>query len=155
MAGRWKGEGRDRWGTEFEDCDVLALFGSDFADDFAKALDNKYRGSDVPQIDQIKDLLTDAVHLCRQRNFLAHGTWWCFNRRASIVDVRGGVRWEPELPPESRKYTVSDIEAIAGKFKHIEAELYKIRRSFEPQMTEAETRGAFSFLHSSAVRPSK
>ncbi len=30
---------RVRWRTEFEDCDVLALFGSDFADDFAKALD--------------------------------------------------------------------------------------------------------------------
>ncbi len=28
-----------RWGTECEDCDILALFGSDFADDFAKALD--------------------------------------------------------------------------------------------------------------------
>ncbi len=50
---------------------------------------------------------------------------------------------------------MSDIEAIAEKFKRIEAELYKIRRSFQPQMTEAETRGAFGFLHSSAVRPSK
>ncbi len=30
---------RVRWGTECEDCDILALFGSDFADDFAKALD--------------------------------------------------------------------------------------------------------------------
>ncbi len=29
----------------------------------------KHRGSELPQIEQIKNLLTDAVHLCRQRNF--------------------------------------------------------------------------------------
>jgi hypothetical protein len=106
----------------------------------------KHRGSDLPQLEQIKNLLTDAVHLCRQRNFLAHGTWWCFNRRASTVEVRGGIRWEPKLPPENRTYKVSDIDELTDKFKDIAAELYKVRRSFEPQMTEAEIRAVFSFL---------
>jgi len=101
----------------------------------------RHRGSALPQIEQIRNLLDEAVHLCRERNFLAHGTWWCFNRRTLTVEVRGGVRWErPELPAESREYTVSDIEKLADKFKDIEAELYKIRRSFEPKMTEAEMR---------------
>jgi hypothetical protein len=107
----------------------------------------RHCGSGRPQIEQIRNLLDEAVHLCRQRNFLAHGTWWCFNRRTLTVKVRAGVRWEqPELPPENREYTVSDLEKLADQFKDIEAELYKIRRSLEPKMTLAEMRAASSFL---------
>jgi len=66
------------------------------------------------------------------------------------VEVSSGVRWgQPELPPENRAYTVSDILKLAGKFKDIEAELYKIRRSLEPKMSEAEMRAASSFLRAS------
>lgn len=107
----------------------------------------RHRGSSLPQIEQIRNLLDEAVHLCRERNFLTHGTWWCFNRRTLAVEVRGGVRWEhPELSPANRQYMASDIEKLADKFKDIEAELYKIRRSFEPKMSEAEMRAASSFL---------
>lgn len=106
----------------------------------------KYHGSDSPQIEQIKNLLTDAARLCRQRGFLAHGTWWCFNRRTSTIEIRGGIRWEPDLPPENRSYTASDIEKLADKFKDIERELYRIRRSFEPRVTETEMRAASCFL---------
>jgi hypothetical protein len=57
------------------------------------------------------------------------------------------VRWrQPELPPENRAYTVSDILKIAHKFKDIEAELYKVRRSLEPKVSEVEMRAASSFL---------
>ena len=87
---------------------------------------------------------------CRDRNFLAHGTWCCFNRRTLTIEVRGGMRWgQPELPPENRAYTVSDILKLAHKFKNIEGELYKIRRSLEPKMSEAEMRAASSFLRAS------
>jgi hypothetical protein len=106
-----------------------------------------HRGNGLPQTEQIKNLLNEAIHPCRDRNFLAHGTWWCFNRRTLTLEVRGGVRWErPELPPENREYTVSDIEKLADKFMDIKAELHRIRRSFEPKMTEAEMRAASSFL---------
>ena len=99
------------------------------------------------QTKQIRNILNEAVALCRQRNFLAHGTWWCFNNRTKTVKVREGVRWEQsDLPPEHREYTVSDIENLADKFKDITAELYKIRSSFEPKMSEAEMRAASSFL---------
>ena len=109
-----------------------------------------HRGNGLPQIVQIKNLLNEAIHPCRDRNFLAHGTWCCFNRRTLTVEVRGGVRWgQPELPPENRAYTVSDILKLAYKFKDIEAELYKIRRSLEPKMSEAEMRAASSFLRAS------
>jgi hypothetical protein len=95
----------------------------------------RHCGSGRPQIDQIRNLLDDAVDLWRERNFLAHGTWWCFRRRTLTVEVRGGVRWErPELPPENHEYRVSDIEKLADKFKDIKAELYRIRRSFEPKI---------------------
>src|SRR5438552_8764208 len=40
-----------------------------------------HRGSDLPQAVQIQNLLNEAIHPCRNRNYLAHGTWWCFNRR--------------------------------------------------------------------------
>jgi hypothetical protein len=32
-----------------------------------------HRGSGLPQIVQIKNLLNEAIHPCRDRNFLAHG----------------------------------------------------------------------------------
>jgi hypothetical protein len=105
-----------------------------------------HRGSGLPQTEQIKELLNEAIHPCRDRNFLAHGTWWCFNRRTLTVEVRGGTQWQRELPPENRQYTVSDIEKLADKFKCIGAELHKVRRSLEPKMSEAEMRAASSFL---------
>jgi hypothetical protein len=106
-----------------------------------------HRGSGLPQTAQIKNLLNDAIHPCRDRNFLAQGTWCCFNRRTLTIAVCGGLRWgQPELPAENRAYTVSDILKLARRFKDIEAELYKIRRSLEPKMTEAEMRAASSFL---------
>jgi hypothetical protein len=106
----------------------------------------KHHGRGLPQTGQTRNLLNEAVDLCLQRNLLSHGTWWCFNRRTSTVEVRGGTRWERELLPENRNYTVDDIEKLADRFKDIESELYKIRRSFEPKMTEAEMCAASSFL---------
>ena len=109
-----------------------------------------HRGSGLAQIEQIKNLLNEAIHPCRDRNFLAHGTWYCFNRRTLTVEVRGEVRWgQPELPPEHRAYTVSDILKLARKFKDIDAELYKVRRSLEPKISETEMRAASSFLRAS------
>jgi hypothetical protein len=109
-----------------------------------------HRGSGLPQVGQIKELLNEAIYPCRDRNFVAQGTWCCFNRRNLTVEVRGGLRWgQPELPPENRAYTVSDILKLTRKFKDMEAELYKIRRSLEPKMSEAQMRAASSFLRAS------
>ena len=105
-----------------------------------------HRGSDLPQILQIKNLLDEAIHPCGDRNFLAHGTWCCFNRRTLTVEVR---RSAMGLPPENRAYAVSDILKLAHRFKSIEDELYEIRRSLEPKMSEAEIRAASSFLRAS------
>jgi hypothetical protein len=109
-----------------------------------------HRGGGLPQIVQIKNLLNEAIHPCRDRNFLADGTRCCFNRRTFTVEVRGGARWQqPELPPANRAYTVSDILKLAHKFKDLEAALYKMRRSLEPKMSEVEMRAAASFFRAS------
>ncbi len=50
------------------------------------------------------------------------------------------------MAPQHRDYAVSDIAALTKKFQGLEAGLFKVRRSLEPKMTEAEVRAAFSFL---------
>jgi hypothetical protein len=113
----------------------------------------QHRGAGIPQTEQIKNLLNTAIHPCRDRNFLAHGTWCCFNRRTLTVEVRGEVpSGQSQLSSESRAYTVSDILKVARKLKEIEAELYGIRRSLEPQMSEAEMRAASSILKGVGAR---
>jgi hypothetical protein len=97
----------------------------------------KHQGNDRPETEQIKNLLDDAVGPCRQRNLLAHGAWWCFNRREVVIKVRGGIRGvNSEIPPKNRDYTISDIKELTDKFETIATELYKLRRAFEPQKTE-------------------
>jgi hypothetical protein len=113
----------------------------------------QHRGAGLPQTEQIKNLLNTAIHPCRDRNFLAYGTWCCFNRRTLTVEVRGEVpSGQSQLSSESRAYTVSDILKVARKLKEIEAELYGIRRSLEPQMSEAERRAASSILKGVGAR---
>jgi hypothetical protein len=98
---------------------------------------------DIPQIEPIAKLLCEAVDPCEQRNLLAHGTWWRFNRRTASITVRGGTRWlDPETPPAQRDYTAADIEALANQFENIWSELFKLRREIEPQPTESEIRAA-------------
>jgi hypothetical protein len=107
----------------------------------------QHRGSGLPQTEQIKNLLNAAIPPCRDRNFLVHGAWCCFNRRTLTVEVRCEMPFgQSQLSPENRAFTVSDILKVARKFKEIEAELYKIRRSLEPKMSEAEMRAASSLL---------
>jgi hypothetical protein len=99
----------------------------------------KYRGQ-LPETKTIKKLLTDAIDPCDQRNLLAHGTWWGFNRRTAKIHVRGATRWEHPEPPEHREYTGADIRAIAERLADIEADLFKLRRSLFPPPTEDRLR---------------
>jgi hypothetical protein len=103
----------------------------------------QHRGGGLPETEQIKELLNGAIAPCRDHNLLAHGTWCCFNRRTLAIEVRGKMQWGQS--PENRAYTVADILKVARKFKDIEVELYRIRKSLEPKMSEAEIRAA-SFM---------
>jgi hypothetical protein len=86
----------------------------------------------------IERLLTEAIAPCDERNLLAHGNWWRFNRRTLTIVVRGTTRWKhPEISPEQREFTAADIHEVAEKLKGIEIELYKLRRNIDrPSETE-------------------
>jgi len=98
-----------------------------------------HRGHDFPQTKQIEKLLNDAIDPCEQRNHLAHGTWWCFNRHTTAIVVRATRREHQEIPPERGEYTADDIYALVEKFKTVEVELYKLRRSIEQPVLNTET----------------
>lgn len=113
----------------------------------------QYRGSGLPQTEQIKNLLNAAIAPCRDHDLLAQGTWCCFNRRTLAIEVRTKMQWgQSQLAPENRAYTVSDILKVARKFKDIQDELYGIRRSLEPKMSEAEMRAASFMLKGMEAR---
>lgn len=100
----------------------------------------QWRG-DAFETARIESLLTEAIAPCDERNLLAHGSWWCFNRRTSTIVVRGATRWEhSEVPPEQREYTALDIRAVAEKLATIEVGLYRLRLNIEARRSEAELR---------------
>jgi len=110
---RW----RNKWKTRERPAKMVALIA-------------KYRGS-LAQTSEIEKLLTDAIDPCDQRNLLAHGSWWGFNRQTATVYVRGGTRWEGAEFPDHRDYTAAYIESIADNLKTIEIEIFKLRRAIE------------------------
>ena len=87
-------------------------------------------GDDLREVKPIVKLLSDAIGPCDQRNFLAHGEWWCFNTRALTITVRSGTRWKGGQP-EHVEYTAQEIEALVGQFERLEIELFKLRRRIE------------------------
>ena len=100
------------------------------------------RHEQLPETASIKKLLEDAIEPSDQRNLLAHGTWWCFNRRTSAICVRGTTRCEsPDEPPEHRDFTVADITALADRFEDLAADLYTLRRDIERPWIKEESRG--------------
>ena len=52
----------------------------------------KYRGKDLAGTARIKQLLTDAIELCDDRNHLAHGNWWRFIAEPRPLELAGSVR---------------------------------------------------------------
>lgn len=100
------------------------------------------RQGQLPETKSIKKLLDDAIAPSDQRNLLAHGTWWCFNRRTSAICVRGTTRWAGDNePPEHRDFTLADIKALADRFEDLAADLYPLRREIERPWIEEQVRG--------------
>ena len=82
------------------------------------------KDQEATQIDQI---LRAAIGPCDQRNLLAHGRWWRFDRKTSMIQIRG----ERKGGPEWGDYTEAKIFEIDFKLSVYAAELYKLRRSIE------------------------
>ena len=99
------------------------------------------RHGQLLETESIKELLDDAIEPSDQRNFLAHGTWWFFNRRTSTISVRGTTRWESASdPPKNRDYTVADINTLANFFEDLASDLYPLRREIERPWIDAQVR---------------
>jgi hypothetical protein len=68
----------------------------------------RYKGEAFAETAHIERLLTEAIAPCDERNLLAHGNWWRFNRRTLTIVVRGTTRWKhPEISPEQREFTAA------------------------------------------------
>jgi hypothetical protein len=90
-------------------------------------------GDDLREAKPIVKLLSDAIGPCDQRNFLAHGEWWCFNTRTLTITVRSGRN---DGQPEHVEYTAQEIKALVGEFERLETELFKLRRRIEARHVE-------------------
>ena len=95
----------------------------------------RHLGDDLQEAEPIVKLLSDAIGPCDQRNFLAHGEWWCFNTRTLTITVRSRTRWN-DGQPEQVEYTAQEIEALVGEFERLEIELFKLRRRIEARHAE-------------------
>jgi hypothetical protein len=76
---------------------------------------------DIEEAEPIAAVLEKSKKPSDDRNILAHGIWWCFNRETSALTVRSGTIWKG----------VGDINRVADTFDDLEADLYKIRRQIE------------------------
>ncbi len=111
-----------------------------------------YRPDGLPETDAIVAWLKRAIPFCRDRNLLAHGTWWEFDTDANAITVRSGV----ERPSESqhRRFTVPDIQGVAASLDELEVELWKLQRAIEARPPfirpsgglRAASRGVFRWL---------
>jgi hypothetical protein len=102
---------RNQWGARKRPRCIAKLIG-------------KHLGENVPEAAAIVKLLFEAIAPCDQRNLLAHGHWWCFNRQTAQITVRSGTLWEGDCPAPV-EFTAADIEATE-EFKDLEVELYKL-----------------------------
>jgi hypothetical protein len=91
---------------------------------------SKHLGDNVPEAAAIAKLLHAAIAPCDQRNLLAHGHWWCFNRMTGQITVRSGAVFAGDHPVQA-EYTAADIRSITDSFRDLEVELYKLHHDIE------------------------
>lgn len=88
----------------------------------------------ILEADEIEACLRRAIPLCDDRNRLAHGQWWAFDRNAGTITVRRGRRfWKKN---QHKTFSVDDIEYVASALSDIEIELYKQQTSIKAQFLD-------------------
>jgi len=94
-----------------------------------KKLITEYRPDGLPETADIVACLKRSISFFRDRNLLAHGSWWEFDVDADTITVRSGV----ERPKEDqhRTFTVAEIEDTANSLEELEVELWKLQRAIE------------------------
>jgi hypothetical protein len=94
-----------------------------------KKLINQYRPDGLPETADIVNCLKRSISFFRERNLLAHGTWWEFNEDTDSITVRSGVEWPNEDP--HRTFTVAEIQDTANSLDELEVELWHLQRAIE------------------------
>ena len=94
-----------------------------------KKLIDEYHPKGLPETTDIVACLKRSISLCRDRNLLAHGSWWEFNVETDTITVRSGVEW-PEQD-QHRTFTVAEIQDAATSLDDLEVELWKLQRAID------------------------
>ena len=92
-----------------------------------KRLINEHHPEGLPETADIVACLRRSIPFCRDRNLLAHGSWWEFN--VDTITVRSGVEW-PEQD-RHRTFTVAEIQDTASLLDDLEVELWKLQSAIE------------------------
>ena len=113
-----------------------------------KKLIREHRPDGLPETDGVVACLKRAILPCRDRNWLAHGSWWEFDTNASTITVRSGIARANQ--DQHRRFTAADIQAVAMSLDDLEVELWKLQRAIEarpppihPTATRWGSLGAF------------
>jgi hypothetical protein len=94
-----------------------------------KKLIREHRPDGLPETDAIVEGLKRSMSSCRDRNLLAHGSWWEFDRNANTITVRSGIARKGQ--DQHRALTLADIQRAAMSLDDLEVELYKLQSAVE------------------------
>ena len=83
----------------------------------------------IPEAGAAKDCLTGAIPLYDDRNHLAHGQWWAFDRKTGTIKVRRGRQFPDK--DQHKEFSVDDIGQIAIGLWATVFELYQIERAIK------------------------
>jgi hypothetical protein len=94
-----------------------------------KRLIREHRPDGLPETDAIVDYLKRSISYCRDRNLLAHGSWWEFDIDANRITVRSGIARCGQ--DQHRVLTLADIQQAAASLDELEVELWKLQSAIE------------------------
>jgi hypothetical protein len=94
-----------------------------------KRLIKEHRPDGLPEADAIVECLKRSMSSCRDRNLLAHGSWWEFDLNANTITVRSGIARPNQ--DQHRVLTLADIQRAAMSLDELEVELGKLQSTIE------------------------
>jgi hypothetical protein len=94
-----------------------------------KQLITEHRSEGLPETDAIVECLKRSISPCRDRNLLAHGSWWEFDPNANTITVRSGIARTGQ--DQHQVLTLADIQHAAMSLDDLEVELGKLQSAVE------------------------
>jgi hypothetical protein len=94
-----------------------------------KRLIREHRPDGLPETKAIVAYLKRSIPFCRDRNLLAHGSWWEFDIDANTITVRSGI--ERSGQEQHRPFTLANIQDAAASLDELEVELGKLQSAIE------------------------